>query len=206
MPIVAGRPELMCHGVASAADLEPLLGQATAIALGPGLGTGDWSREMFGAVSDSNLPRVVDADALNVLAEAPDRNDARIITPHPGEAGRLLGRSSAEIQADRRGAVSALRDKYGGTVVLKGAGSLVSSRDGPVWLCTAGNPGMATAGMGDVLTGIIGALLAQGCGIEPAAVLGTEIHGRAGDAAAASGERGLLATDLMHALRQQVNP
>ena len=204
--IVAGRPELMCHAIERPDDLGPLLERATTIALGPGLGTGDWSAKMFEVAVGSALPMVIDADGLNLLAGSGYRNDNRVLTPHPGEAARLLGTSTGEIQADRRDSVSALQQKYGGTIVLKGAGSLVSSQTGPVWLCTAGNPGMSAPGMGDVLTGIVGALLAQGLDTETAAVVGTEVHARAGDAAAATGERGLLASDLMRELKAQVNP
>jgi NAD(P)H-hydrate epimerase len=99
-----------------------------------------------------------------------------------------------------------MQRQYGGTVVLKGAGSLVSSTTGPSWLCCAGNPGMAAPGMGDVLAGVIGALLAQGLSADVAAALGVEVHARAGDLAAAGGERGLMASDLMTWLRNVVNP
>jgi NAD(P)H-hydrate epimerase len=149
---------------------------------------------------------VVDADGLNLLAGKARKRDHWILTPHPGEAARLLGSSGGEIQGARIDALARLRQRYGGTIVLKGAGTLVSAQDGPPWLCTAGNPGMAAAGMGDVLTGVIGALLAQGCTLEDAAVCGVEVHARAGDAAAGSAPRGLLASDLLPALRAGVNP
>jgi NAD(P)H-hydrate epimerase len=148
---------------------------------------------------------VWDADALNWLAEQPDRASLRVLTPHPGEAGRLLGMSVQEVQADRPAALSALQDTYGGTIVLKGAGTLVST-DGLPLLCTAGNPGMGSAGMGDVLTGVIAALIGQGLDPGIAAAVGVEVHARAGDCAAESGERGLIASDVLQALRAVMNP
>ena len=201
--LVAARPELMSHGVADASELEPLLQRADVVAFGPGLGQSDWARALYARVATLSRPTVWDADALNLLAEQPQPADSRVITPHPGEAGRLLGVSAAEIQADRAGALESLQARYGGTVVLKGAGSLVSSQPVP-YLCSAGNPGMGSAGMGDVLTGVIAALLAQG--VAEAAAIGVEAHARAGDRAAASGERGLLASDLLDQLRAVVNP
>ena len=204
--IVVGRPELMCRGIEEADDLEELLAKAEVIAIGPGLGTDHWATSVFEKAINCKLPSVVDADALNLLASSPARADQRIITPHPGEAGRLLAVSTAEVQADRRLAVSALQEKYGGTVVLKGAGTLVSSETGPVWLCSAGNPGMAAPGMGDVLTGIIAGLLAQGLEPEVAATTGVAVHAAAGDAAAVEGQRGLMASDLLQKLRTWVNP
>ncbi len=204
--IVASRPELMPHGIGSAADLDPLLERADVIAFGPGLGRSEWARELVVRLRDDGRPCVWDADALNWLAELPNTAPRRIITPHPGEAGTLLGSAVAAIQADRRKAVEALQARYGGAAVLKGAGTLVASGDGTPWLCRAGNPGMATAGMGDVLTGVIAALLAQGIDIATAAAAGVEVHARAGDRAAAAGERGLLASDLLGELRAFVNP
>jgi NAD(P)H-hydrate epimerase len=204
--IVSGRPELMCHAVETAKDLAPLLKRATLIALGPGLGTGKWSQSMFDAVMKSDLPMVVDADALNLLSKTEARKEDWILTPHPGEAARLLECSASDVQEDRGGSLAKIAEQFGGTVVLKGSGSLVTAVDGPTWLCTAGNPGMAAPGMGDVLTGIIAALRAQGLSAEMAAVVGVDVHARAGDAAAESGERGLLASDLLQELRAWVNP
>ncbi len=204
--IVGSRPELMSHAIEDAASLDPLLERATAIAFGPGLGTSDWARQLYSAVNELELPCVWDADALNLLAETPAAGDRRIITPHPGEAGRLLGAPTVTVQADRRAALEALREKYGGVVVLKGANTLVTSKRNVPWLCTAGNPGMAGPGMGDVLTGIIAALLAQGLGKEASAVVGVETHARAGDRAASAGERGTIASDLIAELRRIVNP
>ena len=196
----------MCHAVDDPEDIKALLANATVIALGPGLGRSDWAIALFEAITTLEVPLVVDADALNLLAERECRRDDWILTPHPGEAARLLGTSNREVQADRLGALGDLGRRYGGTVVLKGAGSLVGSHRGLPWLCTAGNPGMASPGMGDVLTGIIAALRAQGFGAEEAAAFGVDVHARAGDAAARDGERGLLASDLIGELRRWVNP
>ena len=204
--IIASRPELMPHAVKSAGDLEPLLERADVIAFGPGLGRSPWAGDLLGVIAGDERPAVWDADALNWLAETPAQAPQRVITPHPGEAGTLLGIAAAEVQADRREALGGLLSRYGGVAVLKGAGSLVSSASGVPWLCSAGNPGMAAAGMGDVLTGIIAALLAQGLGAEQAAAVGVEVHARAGDRAASRGERGLIASDLLAELRSLVNP
>lgn len=202
------RPELMFHGVEQPNDLASLLDRATVIAIGPGLGRSDWGRVMLHAALSSDKPLVVDADGLNLLAIEPAFRENWILTPHPGEAARLLKMTPVEVEADRFAAVEDLALRYGGVAVLKGAGSLIASREeGQVALCTAGNPGMASGGMGDVLTGIIAALVAQGLPLFAAAKAGVDLHGRAGDQAAlAGGERGLLATDLLPFLRQGVNP
>src|SRR5690606_37647402 len=160
--VVAGcQPELMVHGVEDAGALAALLRRASVLAVGPGLGQGEWGRTMLDAVLASDLPAVVDADALNLLAQQPRRlGHHRIITPHPGEAARLLSVDNAAIAGDRYGAGRALADRYGCITVLKGAGSLVDDGTSTA-VCPYGNPGMASGGMGDVLTGIIAALLGQ---------------------------------------------
>jgi hydroxyethylthiazole kinase-like uncharacterized protein yjeF len=203
----AGRPELMCHGAAAAADLDALLERADVVALGPGLGRGDWGRGLYQRVLACGLPMVVDADALNLLAASRCSSTRWILTPHPGEAGRLLGVSTAQVQADRFAAVRQLQASFGGVAVLKGAGTLVyGASHRPPGVCSAGNPGMASGGMGDALTGIIAALVAQGLGLEAAAAAGVSLHAAAGDAAAAhGGERGLLASDLIAAVRPVLN-
>jgi NAD(P)H-hydrate epimerase len=203
--ISAVRPELMCHGVERPEQLNPLLEKATAVAIGPGLGQSEWGRVMLGRILESQLPLVLDADALNLLASDPMRHDKWVLTPHPGEAARMLGCSPAEIQQDRFSAIASLEASYGGIVVLKGCGSLVLGGDGEIALCNAGNPGMACGGMGDVLTGVIVSLLAQGLGLRDAARLGVVLHAAAGDAAADDGERGMLASDLFPHLRKLVN-
>lgn len=204
--LVGTRPELMCHGVEDLSCLSELIEKADVIAFGPGLGTSEWARDLYLAVEGLQKPSVWDADALNLLAETPGPADNRVITPHPGEAGRLLETSAAEVQSDRRAALDGLVARFSGVVVLKGANSLVSSQSGPPWMSTSGNPGMASPGMGDVLTGIIAALIAQGADLERAATAGVEIHARAGDRAAVAGERGLMASDLLAELRNIVNP
>jgi len=204
--ISAARPELMSHGVSNADELLVLLEKVDVVAFGPGLGQSDWSRELFAAVAASEKAAVWDADGLNLLAKAPDARENRVITPHPGEAATLLEMDTTAIQSDRRLAVGALAGKYGGVAVLKGAGTLVSSKSGVPFLCTGGNPGMAAAGMGDVLTGIIAALIGQGLSLHDAARVGVELHARAGDRAAVDGERGMLASDLIAALQRVANP
>ncbi|MDP3858058.1 MAG: NAD(P)H-hydrate dehydratase [Stagnimonas sp.] len=203
--LVAAQPEAMVSAVADGAQLAPRLALASVVALGPGLGQGDWGRDMYQTVLASGRPLVLDADALNLLAAAPQPlPPGTVLTPHPGEAARLLGRSTAEVQRDRLGAVLALRQRYGAVVVLKGAGSLIAAEQ--VHYCPYGNPGMAVGGMGDVLTGLIAALMAQGLAPGAAARLGVLAHALAGDAAAAGGERGLLPSDLLAELRRVLNP
>jgi len=204
--LTATRPELMSHAIDGPADLEPLLEKADVIAFGPGLGRSDWAQSLFEVMADDTRPAVWDADALNWLAESPASADSRVITPHPGEAATLLGLSTAEIQSDRLTAVRLLQERYGGVAVLKGAGSLIAAGSEAPSMCTSGNPGMAAAGMGDVLTGIIAALLGQGLSTEQAALTGVEAHARAGDLAASGGQRGLMASDLIAELRSVINP
>ena len=204
--IVGARPELMCRGVVRAEDLTNLLAHADVIALGPGLGQDDWARTMFETALGSERRAVVDADALNLLAQSPRANAHWILTPHPGEAARLLGKTTAEVQRDRLGAAREIRARYGGIVVLKGAGTLVVSAEGLPAVCDRGNPGMASAGMGDVLTGVIAGIVAQRAELAAAARVGVLVHALAGDMAARRGERGLLATDLLTYLPTCVNP
>jgi len=200
------RPELMAHGVWDEHGLRKLLAGATVVAAGPGLGKSLWARTLLSVLLAEDRPMVVDADALNLLAQAPLRREHWVLTPHPGEAARLLGVSIEAVQADRFRAVVAIQARYGGVCVLKGAGSLVfPGAQQAVALCSAGNPGMASGGMGDVLTGMIAGLLAQGLAPRVAARLGVYLHAAAGDQAAASGERGLLAGDLMPGLQRLVN-
>ncbi len=199
-------PEIMNHGIETAEQLEPLLNKANVIAIGPGLGQSIWARAMLEAIKNLQKPVVVDADALNLLAKTPFRFFSSVLTPHPGEAARLLESSSTEIQADRVAAVRALQLRFGNVCILKGAGTLVTEPNGQVGVCTAGNPGMACGGMGDVLTGVIAGLLAQGLSTTEAANVGVCLHGRAGDRAARDGERGLLPSDLLPWLRHYANP
>lgn len=209
--IVAGRPELICLPLHDAGGLAEAMERADVIAVGPGLGRSRWAESVLAAVLRASQPLVVDADALNLIAEqAQGSTESRrradwILTPHPGEAARLLGVSTGDVQHDRLKALEALADRYGGTIVLKGAGTLVGARGRIPGLCERGNPGMATAGMGDVLTGATAGVLAQ-CG-DPwtAARVAVLVHAMAGDVAARGGERGLLASDVARELRTAVN-
>lgn len=201
--MISRRPELMTRAVESAGDLAPLLERATTLIVGPGLGTGDWSREMFDRVLAAELPMVIDADGLNLLSERDTSRDNWILTPHPGEASRMM--DGADVRADRYESARQLQGRYGGVVVLKGAGSLIAGPGG-LRVCPWGNPGMSSAGMGDVLSGLIGAVLAQGLDAMDSAILGVCVHALAGDRLArADGERGLIATDLIPVARQLLN-
>jgi len=204
--ISAGRPELICLPLTGENVLTEVIERAEIIAIGPGLGRTLWAREALEAVLESSKPLVVDADALNLIAEAgaPPR-DNWILTPHPGEAGRLLDISTEEVQADRLATLDRLVTRYGGTVVLKGAGTLVGTKGRIPALCERGNPGMASAGTGDVLTGAIAGILAQCRDPWLAARVGVLVHAMAGDAAARTGERGLIASDIARELHNCVN-
>ncbi|MEW5755521.1 MAG: NAD(P)H-hydrate dehydratase [Pseudomonadota bacterium] len=204
--ISAARPELMSHGVETQEEFAALLDRANVVAIGPGLGRSEWGRRMLRYVLGLKRPVVIDADGLNLLAEQPCRHDHWILTPHPGEAARLLDVATATVQADRFEAARALQQRYGGVVALKGAGSLICDDQQQISLCTDGNPGMGSGGMGDVLTGVIAALLAQGFTRGDAARLGVCLHSAAADRAAHDGERGLIASDLMAHLRRLANP
>ncbi len=201
------RPELIVHGIDAGDRLRALLARADVIAVGPGLGQDAWARELWQVVRESHQHLVVDADALNLLAAAPAMRDNWILTPHPGEGGRLLGCSTDDVQNDRFTAVRGIVSRFGGVCALKGSGSLVAGGgDDPVWLCDRGNPGMASGGMGDVLTGIIAGLMAQGVAALDAARMGIWCHAAAADEASAlGGERGLLAQDLLPRVRSLVN-
>ncbi len=201
-----GCPELMASAVNSISDLAPLLTKASIIAVGPGLGQSKWSVALLDKVFDTKLPLIVDADALNLLAADPMARKNWVLTPHPGEAARLLGSTVNQIQSDRIGAAKSLQQKYGGVIVLKGSATIIASSQ-KISVCKDGNPGMATGGMGDVLTGIITGLVAQGQPLDIAATVGVCVHARAGDQSAmADGERGMLAMDLLAFIRRLVNP
>ncbi|MGH8252726.1 MAG: NAD(P)H-hydrate dehydratase, partial [Steroidobacteraceae bacterium] len=206
--IVGGRPELICFGAGKAADIEKAVASATVIAVGPGLGTNAWSRELLAAALERGKPLVIDADGLNMIASASlsvPKNS--ILTPHPGEAARLLQCSTADVQADRPAALRRLVEKTGAVIVLKGAGTLVGAPARTPALCTRGNPGMAAPGMGDVLTGAIAALLAQCRDPMLAARAGVIAHALAGDdLARQGGGRGMLALELAEGLTRWVNP
>lgn len=198
------RPELMVNAVESPVHLRPLLQKMSAIGIGTGMGQTAWARGLLMMVQTATQPKVLDADALNLLSQSLLQDENWILTPHPGEAARLLGCEVWAVEQDRMSAVQRLQRQYGGVVVLKGAGTLVASAVG-VAFCPAGNAGMASGGMGDVLTGIITGLLAQGLHLQAAAEVGVWIHAHAGDLAAQHGERGLLASDLIACIRQAMH-
>lgn len=202
------RPELMCRGFSWLHiffnSIKSLLARATVVVLGPGLGKSWWSRILFTIATRQNQPMILDADALNLLALRPMRRDNWILTPHLGEAARLLHTTLTAVQGEMVGAAQAIQKKYGGVCVLKSARTLVAAGGAVLAVSPFGNPGMATAGMGDVLSGVIGGLLAQKLSLNEAACIGVALHGMAGDLAAAgeNGERGLVAMDLMPYIQQ----
>ncbi len=202
----AGRPELIVHGVAGPQELAARIASADTLMVGPGLGTGAWGHALWRTALSGGKTMVLDADGLNLLARDPQAlTMPAVLTPHPGEAARLLNKSIAAIQQDRFAAAQALAQRFQAIVVLKGAGTVVASPAGELRVCPWGNPGMASAGVGDVLTGVIGGLMAQGLSPWLAAQIGVAIHAQAGDAAALKGERGLIASDLLEPLRLLAN-
>ena len=235
---LARRPEIMVRAIEEpdafgSEQLLALMQKANVIVIGPGLGNSNWSNSLLRqalAFAGSHLPVVLDADALNLLAETSARNQDSlndegganctssplwVLTPHPGEAARLLQQTVEQVQEDRFAAAYALQEKFGGAVLLKGAGSLLccpgeivnfETEPARIEVCTEGNPGMASGGMGDVLSGMLGGLIAQGLSVSDALRCGVCIHGEAADLAVVSeGERGLLASDLFHHIRRLAN-
>lgn len=185
-----------------------------ALVVGPGLGQGERAETLLGAALASDMPCVLDADALNLLAQSADlrqaclrRTSDTLITPHPAEAARLLGTNTPTIQEDRLSAARLLRERYNAHVVLKGSGSVLVAQDGHWFINTSGNPGMASAGMGDVLAGLLGALLGQGYSGEAALVLAAHLHGAAAEDCAARniGPVGLTAGEVVDAARRVWN-
>ena len=202
-------PELMLRHADDALGLD-----LDAMVVGPGLGDGERAETLVGAALASDIACVLDADALNLIAESPDlrkacarRRAQTLVTPHPAEAARLLATNVAAVQDDRVKAARMISENLNAHVVLKGNGSIVAARDGHWFVNTTGNPGMASAGMGDVLAGMLGALLAQRYSGESAAVLGTHLHGAAADALvrAGSGPVGLTASELIEPARRLWN-
>jgi NAD(P)H-hydrate epimerase len=208
--VMADRPEIMCRAIHSADEIEALAAAVDVIVIGPGLGRDAWGLMLAEAILGQDKPLVVDADGLNYLAEHWQQRQQWVLTPHPAEAGRLLGLTTAEIQADRLAAATGIAARYGAVTVLKGACSLVAevaeNNQITVSVCDYGNPGMATGGTGDILAGLIGALIAQ-FGFSRAIVeAGVLVHALSGDDAATAGERGLIASDLLPHIRHRVNP
>lgn len=209
MTLDSAAPELMVR------HPDDALGQdLDALVVGPGLGEGERAQTLLGAALASDLPCVLDADALNLISENEDlrhacarRTAETLLTPHPAEAARLLALSTADVQADRVKAARILAGNLNAHVVLKGAGSVLAARDGHWFINTSGNPGMASAGMGDVLAGMLGALLAQRYSGESTLVLGAHLHGAAADALvkAGIGPVGLTASELIDAARREWN-
>lgn len=206
-PLVSVKqPNVMSVGVQESDDLIPLIHKASVIIIGPGLGQDEWARKFLSTVFSTSLPLIVDADALNLLAQFRTFNHHWILTPHPGEASRLLNLDIKTIQENRSKTVSLIQQQYGGVTLLKGAGTLIKDQDNTPIMCQAGNPGMSTGGMGDVLSGIIGGLVAQHLSLFNAATLGVHLHAYAADQLAKTrGERGMLPQELPMLVRSLMN-
>jgi len=202
-------PEIMVLAVENQNDLLSLMNRADTIVIGPGLGQDQWSKELFSSAVSGDHPLVVDADALNILATLKLKRSNWILTPHPGEAARLLHTSVSKIQSDRYSAAAKIQNNYGGICVLKGSGTIIRDNEKNM-VCPFGNAGMATAGMGDVLAGVLGSVIGQSrrynLPLEDVAVFAVSLHSLAGDhASIAGGEKGLMASDLIPYLRQLIN-
>ncbi|RMH22581.1 MAG: NAD(P)H-hydrate dehydratase [Gammaproteobacteria bacterium] len=200
-------PEVMCHGVESSADLKPLLDKADVLVIGPGMGLSPWSKGVFNCfLRHAKIPSLVDAGGLRLLADAEHPVDVpMILTPHPGEMACLLRCNSSEVEADRYSAIILAGQKYRSDLVLKGAGTLMTNEK-EIRVCDAGNPGMSVAGMGDLLTGLIAGLIAQGCTSWQAVQLGVLIHAVAADEIChETGEKGMMASDMLESIRCLVN-
>ena len=218
------RPEAMVVASEDSARLAQAISQSSCIAIGPGLGTDHWACERLHEALSTEYPLVVDADALNLLASLKHKTltghdelysvfstrlssgDAKwVLTPHPGEAAKLLNTSVSKVQSDRYAAAKSLQKLYGGVVLLKGAGTVIANSDS-LYVARVGNPGMASGGMGDILTGVIAALIVQGMCLSDAACLGAMLHGQAADDIAENeGQRGIVATDLLPYIRRRLN-
>ncbi len=198
-------PDLMVTGFADPMMLPALCDGKSVIVIGPGLGQDDWAQECLRHAVAARLPLVCDADALNVMAANKvtlPSDIPLVVTPHPGEASRLAGVTTIEIESDRLRWAERLAERWAAVVVLKGAGTVVAPHvnDGSPFICAGGNPGMATGGMGDVLAGLIGALVAQGLSVTEASTLGVAVHARAGDLAWERYGIGLTASDVADGL------
>jgi len=199
----------MACGVISGQQLEPWLDKPSVLVVGPGLGRSAWSEQLLQKAVAAGLPMVLDADALNILADGrvvKSTDHTWVLTPHAGEAARLLNTTVAEIEVDRFSAVQKIQEKYNAVVLLKGPGTLIAGANQIIKVCPYGNPGMATAGMGDLLSGIIGGLIAQGLSLQDAAELGCCLHSAAADKLVEDvGLRGIAASDLLPYLHKLLN-
>ncbi len=198
-PALARCPSLMVRGVTHGSELGSLITSADTVVCGPGLGRGAWGQQMLQQVLGVQTPRVLDADALNLMAERiPARSATQVLTPHPGEAARLLGCTASDVESDRLAAAAALHQRFGGVILLKGAGTVVKGDRAVPRILSGANAGMATGGMGDVLSGMIGAMLGQEHPMEQAVLLASSLHLASADAASdRTGLRGLLPTDVI---------
>lgn len=202
------------NGTLSAAGLKTILelvSERQALAVGPGIGTAAETADLVKhIVQKCPVPMVLDADALNCIADDPSilkkKTSPAILTPHPGEMARLADCATSQVQNDRIGSARAFADRHDSILVLKGAQTIVALPDGMVFICPTGNPGMATGGSGDVLTGMIGGFLAQGFAPEDAAVCGVYLHGLCGDILAKkTGSFGFLASDIMNTIPEAIH-
>lgn len=202
LAITQAQPELMVYDADAPHQLAPLLESSKAIAIGPGLGQDEWAQQLWQQMIPLDIAKVVDADALNLLAKSPQKRHDWVLTPHPGEAARLLNTTTQSIQSNRFQAIRQLQEKYGGVIVLKGNGTLIY--DGQqLELCTAGNAGMAVGGMGDVLTGALASFIGQGLNLFDAACLAVSCHAHSGDLLAnQKSQAGILPTDVIETLSQ----
>ncbi len=202
----AVHPEIMTCDIDSPEAIREIFAKATVVVLGPGLGRSSWSKEVYLASINTSLPMVLDADGLYWLAQIPQQRTKLILTPHPGEAAVLLNTSKVCQGTQRLTTIQKLITMHNATVVLKGSGTLVGSPDQAIKICTSGNPGMASGGMGDLLSGVIAGLVAQSLQMDVAAKLGVCVHAMAGDIIAnTQGQRGMLATDLLQEIRKLLN-
>jgi NAD(P)H-hydrate epimerase len=196
----------MCYGPSDPQAILELVNKATVLVIGPGLSLTPWGKAFFDKTIGLHKNKVIDADGLNWLAQNPQKSSHWILTPHPGEAARLLNQSTCDVQKNRFQAARALKEKYGGVIVLKGAGTIIIDEDDTLTLQEGGFPVLATGGTGDVLAGLIGGLLSQGLSLSLAAKIGVSVHANAAKHQQEKGERGMLASDLFLSLRSLLNP
>lgn len=204
--ITSFRPELLVSGISKVEQLKSLQQQSDILALGPGLGQTKWSQQVFEFCLEHRQPDIIDADGLNLLAQSPDKRQGWVLTPHPGEAAKLLNCRARDVQADRVAAANEIVSIYGGICVLKGHGSLIAADAEKPRVCRYGNSALAVAGTGDVLTGCLAGLLAQKMEPFKASIAAVVLHACAGDIQAEEhGSIGMLASDLMPPLRRLRN-